>query len=209
MTRVAIASAEPLQASGCVHVGGHQVYWRLGTTPRTTRVELSATAREWLEQLVGSSRLFTWRGLTAERSTGRPLPIGAPRAAVSISHSGSLVLVGACLEARLGVDIESPPFDAFVSPHLIRRMCTPAESAAAASLADDDRLRYLARVWTTKEAFAKATGAGLATDFRTLHSGASLHASSQPFEAQIAVIDDLDHAAYHRLAVEENHVEPY
>lgn len=128
-------------------------------------------------------------------------------AEVSISHSGQLVLVGACVGARLGVDIESPPFARFDSPHLVRRMCTPAESAESARLADDDRQRYLARVWTAKEAFVKATGAGLATDFRTFGTGAPLHASSQPFEAHIAVIDDQDRAAFHRLTVEEDHVQ--
>jgi phosphopantetheinyl transferase len=80
------------------------------------------------------------------------------------------------------------------------------ESGAAMSLAHPERRRYLARVWTTKEAFVKATGSGLATDFRTLESGASLHASPQPFEAHIAVIDDQDHPTFRRLTLEENHV---
>jgi len=206
VTGVLIASSEALDVNGLEQVGAHQVYWRLGAIPRATPVELSAIAREWLEQLVRSRRLFTWRGLTADGSTGKPLPVGAPSASVSISHSGSLVLIGACVDARLGVDIESPPFDAFDSPQLVRRMCTPAESGEAMGLAHPERRRYLARVWTTKEAFVKATGSGLATDFRTLESGASLHASPQPFEAHIAVIDDQDHLISRRLTLEENHV---
>jgi 4'-phosphopantetheinyl transferase len=201
-----IASREALDVIVREQVGAHQVYWRLGAIPGATPGALSSIAREWLEQLVRSSRVFTWRGLTAENSTGKPLPVGAPRAAVSISHSGPLVLVGACADARLGVDIEAPPFDAFDSPQLVRRMCTPAESGGAASLAHPDRRRYLARVWTTKEAFVKATGSGLATDFRTLESGAALHASPQPFEAHVAVIDDRDRTTFRRLILEENHV---
>lgn len=199
-----ISPPQEAQLSGCEQVGSHQVYWRLGAVPRVKSTEQPAIAREWLEEIVASHGLFTWRGLTAERPRGKPLPIGAPKAAVSISHSGALVLVGACVDGRLGVDIEAAPFDAFDSPALVRRMCTPAEAIEAAGLALDHRRRYLARVWTAKEAFVKATGSGLATDFRTLHSRTSLHASAQPFEAHIAVIDDQEHTASHRLTVEEN-----
>ena len=206
MTGVSVASLEALGATGCAKVGAHRVHWRLGTLPGATPAELSAIAREWLEQLVRSSGLFTWRGLASESPHGKPFPVGVPRAAVSISHSGQLVLVGACVGGRLGVDIESPPFDAFDSPQLVRRMCTSTESSEAARLALVQRRPYLARVWTTKEAFVKATGSGLATDFRTFESGASRQASPQPFEAHIAVIDDQDHASFRRLTLEENHV---
>jgi len=204
LTAATISSPLALDARGTAAIAGHAVHWRLGTVPGASRADLSALARAWLEEIVNARDLFAWNGLTRASATAKPRPRNAPDADVSISHSSTMLLVGACADARIGVDIEAGPFRAFDSPALVRRMCTPHESTTAQSLDDDARRRYLARVWTSKEAQTKATGTGLVTDFRTLDSGARPHFPLQPFEAHLAVADRDAVLHAHTLVLEDS-----
>ena len=191
-------------AAGVGQIGSVRVFWRLIDAPDVARARISSLAHETLGALVTAQGLFDWRGLERADSLSKPHPVGAPDAEVSISHSARHILVAACIGARVGVDVESAPFSAFDAPSLQRRMSTTAEAEAAALQSRDERRAYLARVWTAKEAVAKATGAGLSTDFRTLEVAASVRAIPQPFEAHIAVLDDRGHAAIRRLTTEES-----
>ena len=87
----------------------------------------------------------------------------------NVSHTGSVALIGllrtAGRNARIGVDVERA--DRTVgSDRLARKFLTPAEQAAIADLAPDDRRRRFLRYWTCKEAMSKATGDGLLAPFR-------------------------------------------
>ncbi len=51
---------------------------------------------------------------------------------------------------------------------LAERVCTPAERAYLRAVPAPERRRALVRLWTRKEAFAKALGRGLELPFETL-----------------------------------------
>jgi len=78
----------------------------------------------------------------------------------SLSHSGDVALVAVATEREIGVDVEAVKqrhdLDA-----LARRTLLSAERAAVAE-ADDPNLAFH-RHWVAKEAFAKATGRGIAS----------------------------------------------
>ncbi|MCS5735606.1 4'-phosphopantetheinyl transferase family protein [Herbiconiux daphne] len=210
---------------GCALIGSVEVFWRFGhaPSPSTTRADVSRTAHRWLARLVADRDVFAWRGLERSGPWSKPQPVGAPDADVSISHTGPVILVAACRGARVGADIEPATSTAFDSASLTRRMCTPHEEEVAATLQGDARRRYLATVWTAKEAVVKAQGAGPGRpgprrDFRTmvldlpdptaLFSAAAAPAAGPahpaaaaepPFEAHLAILDENAQPLLHRL----------
>src|SRR3954452_17172159 len=78
----------------------------------------------------------------------------------NLSHSGDLAIVAVATEREVGVDVERIEEDRDVQ-RLAKRMFLIAEQAAVRE-ADDRALAYH-RYWVAKEAFAKATGKGLAS----------------------------------------------
>lgn len=83
---------------------------------------------------------------------------------VSLSHSGGWIAAATTCSGRVGVDIEAARP---VSPALARRCLADSELAwwEQAPVGRARTLRFL-RLWTAKEAYVKATGAGLGTDPR-------------------------------------------
>jgi 4'-phosphopantetheinyl transferase len=101
---------------------------------------------------------------------GRPELAGADIGLdFNVSHTGSIALIGLLRtsgrNARIGVDVERVE-RTVGSDRLARKFLTPAEQAAIADLAPDDRRRRFLRYWTCKEAMSKATGDGLLAPFR-------------------------------------------
>ncbi|WP_052020360.1 4'-phosphopantetheinyl transferase family protein [Actinokineospora spheciospongiae] len=76
----------------------------------------------------------------------------------SLAHTGDVLAVAVSRAGRVGVDVEvrDRPVD---SPAFRARACHPAEPT-------DDPVR----LWTVKEAIAKARGEGLLLDFRTVRA---------------------------------------
>jgi 4'-phosphopantetheinyl transferase len=75
------------------------------------------------------------------------------------AHSGEWVLCGATADGRIGVDIEKmEPLPAEVTSLFL----STEEERELAECPSDQRLAYLYETWTLKEAFLKATGAGIA-----------------------------------------------
>lgn len=103
---------------------------------------------------------------------GRPTVAGddriSDRISFSLSHSGSFAVIALADGAvRIGVDVEQ------VKPRrrlgaLAARVLNDEEYAAWLALEEggDERLRSFLRAWTTKEAYLKALGIGIATRLR-------------------------------------------
>ena len=98
---------------------------------------------------------------------GRPTVEGEDRISFSLSHSGSFAVIALADGAlRIGVDVEE------VKPRrrlaaLAARVLNDDEHAAWIVLAEgDEQLRSFLRAWTTKEAYLKALGIGIATRLR-------------------------------------------
>ena len=100
---------------------------------------------------------------------GKPEVGGACADAVefSMSHSGGLALYAVARGRRVGVDVEhiraGPSF-----MQIARRFYSPRECAELESLPADRRTGAFFRLWTRKEAHAKATGRGLSMPFEGL-----------------------------------------
>lgn len=89
---------------------------------------------------------------------GRPaLAGGGPH--FSLSHSDGLALI-AVSGVKVGADVEGVPRPA-ITDELLPSL-HPREQSALRALPDAARPEALARVWTRKEAYLKATGVGLA-----------------------------------------------
>lgn len=89
---------------------------------------------------------------------GRPVDVG-----FNVSHSGRHGLIALAPSVRVGVDVEERVPRRDLS-RLIEAVFGPDEQADLAAVAGDDRTRLFFRLWTLKEAVAKALGTGLSFD---------------------------------------------
>lgn len=99
---------------------------------------------------------------------GKPYLPGGP--SFNVSHSADAVVVAIAEKGRVGVDVERVrPVQRMAG--VAARKFAPAEQAwfeAAGTGADaDERNVAFFRIWTRKEAFAKALGRGLAAPYRS------------------------------------------
>ncbi|MEM9241244.1 MAG: 4'-phosphopantetheinyl transferase superfamily protein, partial [Pseudomonadota bacterium] len=79
----------------------------------------------------------------------------------NLSHAGGYAALAVSFDVDLGVDIERMrPVEADLS----KQFFSPGENESLAKLDDDDWLAGFFRIWTGKEAVAKAIGFGLSLD---------------------------------------------
>lgn len=92
---------------------------------------------------------------------GKPrLAAGGPH--FNLSHSGDLALIAVCADHAVGVDLEQTGRGLTQLDAIAEAYFSPTERAAYAALPAADRGRAFYRVWTRKEAVAKALGLGMA-----------------------------------------------
>jgi 4'-phosphopantetheinyl transferase len=121
-----------------------------------------ASAVGWclLRQLC--SDVTAGRGVVRRDRRGRPCVYGvAPRADVSLSHSGRYVVAAVSALGQVGVDVEARRE---LTPGMEELCLTPRELAWLRACADP--ADGFLRLWTLKEAYLKATGDGLTGDPR-------------------------------------------
>lgn len=95
----------------------------------------------------------------AATATGKPFIAGLPLA-FNLSHSDGLAICAVTAEGELGADVEClRPIDD--ADTLVERFFAADERRQFGALAAEDRLATFYSIWTRKEAFLKATGAGL------------------------------------------------
>ncbi len=153
-------------------------------------------ARSWLRRVLAAYTLIPASRLRFEEGPfGKPvLDYGSAerRIAFNLSHSGELAIVAVAAGMDLGVDIERirpMPVDVMADCLASR------EAAALAALAPELREEAFIRCWTRKEAYLKATGAGLNVPLR------SFAVSLDPQMARLlAVESDPGEAACWQLA---------
>jgi 4'-phosphopantetheinyl transferase len=86
-------------------------------------------------------------------------PLDATGLAFNLAHAAGLALYGVALGRPLGIDVE----EVRPLPDLLgvaRRVMTPGELAPFAALPPDPQREAFFALWTRKEAYLKATGAG-------------------------------------------------
>jgi 4'-phosphopantetheinyl transferase len=93
---------------------------------------------------------------------GKPSVLSRPGQrplAFNLAHSGDVIVYGITSTRRVGVDIEAIRDD--VDPPQIARAMFPAtEQAALLRMSPPERCDAFFRIWTLKEAYAKARGEG-------------------------------------------------
>jgi len=107
----------------------------------------------------------------------------------SLAHSRGLALAAVAEHADVGADLER--MDApLAEPPSAERYFAPAERARLDRLTGPARLRFFFELWTAKEAYLKATGAGITAGLGELDwTGWTLLRPSVPdgYAAAIAV----------------------
>ncbi|GLF95960.1 4'-phosphopantetheinyl transferase family protein [Streptomyces yaizuensis] len=134
-----------------------------------------------------------------DKPHGRPVVPGDP-VHFSLSHTAGGVLIALAATA-VGVDIEGRPSASAVDD--IAGQLHPRERAELAGFASEERQWAFARCWTRKEAYLKATGAGLTEDLSLTHVGAGPVPAGVPGWSITDVRTDPGYAAAVAVAVGE------
>ncbi len=115
-----------------------------------------------LRILLGSYLGLAGRDVSFRTATrGKPYVAGDPAPLqFNLSHSGDLALVAVARDRELGVDLEQHRASVATGP-VAERYFSRQEVASLRALPPEERIEAFFRVWTRKEAFMKATGAGL------------------------------------------------
>ena len=135
---------------------------RFGSDTLRTRYLVGRASLRWvLAQMLGAAP----RDIGIERGPrGRPQLTGAGGLDFNVSHTADVALIGLSRDGRIGVDVERED-RTIHSAGLARRILTDRERAALPSDDDDAVRRRILRLWTCKEALAKATGDAMSAPF--------------------------------------------
>ena len=128
---------------------------------------LFITGRGVLRQLLAAVTGLDPRELAIIAASGGKPELPGSGIAFNVAHSGDTILIAVSRSGQLGVDVEhidpTRPFD-----EVAQHSCTPGESLELFALNDmDERRQAFYRLWTRKEAVAKADGRGLALPFNS------------------------------------------
>lgn len=123
---------------------------------RVRHVTAWALLRRLLAQLEGGDPADLWLSVD---------PDGAPTTgsgtSVSLAHTRDLVVVAACLDGAIGVDVERRDRQPLPPP---TRWCSAAEVATWSALPTAARHRWQIRTWTAREATFKARAGSCAVE---------------------------------------------
>ena len=98
---------------------------------------------------------------------GKPmLAAGFPAIEFNISHSDGCVAVAVSKDGPVGIDLECVASD--LRSEIVEDVLTAAERDGLLQLSAEEKWRRFMRIWTAKEACAKALGLGLGLDFRRM-----------------------------------------
>jgi len=118
-------------------------------------------SRALVKAVVAAQRGCHPRGVRVTALSGRrPQVVGFEASRVSISHTRGLVLVACCMQGDIGIDCEYIDHSLDTAA-LARRFFGPPEHQTLSQLDDAQPNDGFFRLWTGKEALAKASGAGL------------------------------------------------
>lgn len=120
-----------------------------------------------LRHALAESSFAVPEGPLPVRYTDEGKPYLADGPCYSISHSGELIAC-AIAEEPVGLDIER--VSRFTGTKVARKILNEAEMTAYRALPDHAAARYLADVWTAKEAIAKLLGKGITIPFDELRA---------------------------------------
>ena len=98
----------------------------------------------------------------AKGEYGKPYLLDYPAVQFSLSHSGVQLMLAISTVGMVGVDIEDVQKSRTALTGLVEKCFAPAEIAYWNTLDSTQQLLEFYRFWTSKEAFVKAVGRGIA-----------------------------------------------
>lgn len=126
---------------------------------RERRTRARAATRSILAGYLGES---PERVILTPDEHGKPTLAGDGQPAFNLSHSGSLGVLAVTGRAAVGVDVEL--LGRHISPALCKRAFSESERRLLSAEPVSRHPESLLRLWTAKEAYAKALGVGLGID---------------------------------------------
>ena len=123
-------------------------------------------AHGWLRLVLGSATGTAPAEVTLTTGPGKPALAGGEGPCFNLSHAGHLALI-AVASAEVGVDVE-PLAAGERWESMVDVVCCEREAAALQALPAGQRRDGFVRLWTAKEAYLKAIGAGLVVDPRSV-----------------------------------------
>jgi 4'-phosphopantetheinyl transferase len=131
-------------------------------------------------------------------------PFDASGLDFNLAHTPGLVALAVARGAPVGIDVER--YDKKVPLEVARRFFSPIEADALDALPPQSRPRRFLRLWTLKEAYLKATGAGItggldSVTFRIDDGGACAFERAGDADALRWSFSQFDVGARHILAV--------
>jgi 4'-phosphopantetheinyl transferase len=134
--------------------GGEAAVWRL---PVGAEQPIESIAARYLGRSPGSVRVV-------RSEAGKP-ELEGPDLAVSLTHTGDVLLVAIAADGEVGVDAEALRPDV-ADWTLVDHALTVSERVRLEVLPTADRAESFLRTWSRKEAILKAAGTGLGIDPR-------------------------------------------
>lgn len=169
MTTVRLAWLQDIAATPLTALESRLEEWEAAELARlalASRRRSYLLSRALLRHLADTEPALAGQSLRFARAASGRLLLAAPAGwHISLSHGPGLV-AAALAPLPCGVDIERPRRVAFA--RVAARYFAPAEQAALATLSPADAERDFFRLWTLKEAAAKALGEGLAHNLARL-----------------------------------------
>jgi 4'-phosphopantetheinyl transferase len=130
-------------------------------TPRRLDLIARGLQRRMLSRLAPAVAPDQWRFVRGD--TGRPslaAPFDATGLHFNLAHTPGLVVMAAGRVPDIGIDVEG--LDKRVNLDVARRYFSEAETEALLAMPPEQRPMRFLRLWTLKESYLKATGAGVA-----------------------------------------------
>lgn len=118
-----------------------------------------SAARGWLRQVLGVELGVEPEAVALSEGPGKPHLVGQRGTCFNLSHAGELAVI-AVAGRDVGVDVE-PVDEAGRWADVVDMACTAGEATALRRRRPGERGVAFLRTWTAKEAYLKATGAGL------------------------------------------------
>jgi 4'-phosphopantetheinyl transferase len=125
----------------------------------------------------------------AYTAAGKPFLADHPQISFNLAHAQQLLLIAVTQQVRIGVDVEQIADADYAG--IAQHFFAPSEQHALAALPEAQRRAAFYRIWTCKEAFVKAHGAGLAlgldrfaVSIDPAQTTALLHITTDPQAAQ-------------------------
>jgi len=130
-------------------------------TPRRLDLVTRGLQRTLLSRFEPAVAPAEWRFVRSD--TGRPSlapPFDATGLHFNLAHTPGLVAMAIARVPHIGVDVEA--VDKKVRLDVARRFFSPPETDALFALPPGEQVARFLRLWTLKESYLKATGAGIA-----------------------------------------------